>query len=142
MKKLNFLILLLLVHFIGCSSSTESTKDNSQDNGQEIYVFDDVVNDDTLANSNDSIDITSPAQIDSTSGFIVQVGAFSTKDKAEKFVNLNQSKIEWQMKISFSNSVDLFVVQLPVFSSRLKAETVRDKLWKMKEFNDAFVLNK
>ena len=142
MKKFNFLILLLIIQFLGCSSSTESTKDNSQNNGQEIYVFDDVVNNDTLANKSDSINVVPSVQPDSTSEFIVQVGAFTTRNKAEKFVSLNQSKIENRMKISYSDSVKLFVVQLPAFSTRSKAEAVRDKLWKTQTFNDAFIITK
>lgn len=137
MKKFTFLVILIFSVFWGCSSTTETTKDDSNNNAQEIYVFDDVVNEDSLSTQNDSLNTEN---LDSAEKFIVQIGAFSSLDKAEKFVKLNQSKIEWKMNITFSNSVNYYVVQLPAFSSRSEAEKVRDQLWKTKIFSDAFIL--
>jgi len=123
----------------GCSSTTETAKDDTNKNDQEIYVFDDVVNEDTLSTQKDSL---ISENITSNEKFTVQVGAFSSMDKAEKFVKLNQSLIDWKMNITFSSSVNYYVVQLPAFSSRSEAEKVRDQLWKTKIFNDAFILTK
>jgi len=139
MKNFTFLIILLFSVFWGCSSTKETAKDDSNKNTQEIYVFDDVVNEDTLSTQKDSLN---SENIISNEKFIVQVGAFSSMDKAEKFVKLNQSQIDWKMKITFSSSVNYYVVQLPAFSSRSEAEKVRDQLWKTKIFNDAFILTK
>jgi len=132
--------------FWGCSSTTETSKEDSNKNAQEIYVFDDVANEDTLATQEDTLaakeDSLNIENLKSNKKFIVQVGAFSTKDKAEKFVKLNRSKINWEMHITFSSSVNYYVVQLPAFSSRPEAEKVRNQLWKTKIFNDAFILTK
>lgn len=139
MKNFTFLIILIFSMFWGCSSTTETSKEDSNKNAQEIYVFDDVVNEDTLSTQKDSL---ISENITSNEKFIVQVGAFSSMDKAEKFVKLNQSQIDWKMNITFSSSVNYYVVQLPAFSSRSEAEKVRDQLWKTKIFNDAFILTK
>jgi hypothetical protein len=46
------------------------------------------------------------------------------------------------MEYFYSDSVKLWVVQLPPFSNREDAETVRNNLWQMKEFKDAFIVTK
>ena len=71
--------------------------------------------------------------------FIIQVGAFTSKERAEAFVKENQNKITQKMEISFSNQVQLYVVQLPFLSSREEAEKLRYDLWKIPSFKDAFI---
>ena len=68
------------------------------------------------------------------------MGAFSTKDKAEKFVSENKSKLTYGTVISYSESVKLFVVQIPGFTTKEEAEKVRNKLWETAVFKDAFIV--
>ena len=72
--------------------------------------------------------------------FYVQIGAFTSQDRADKFVKENQSKLNYNMDISFSNEVKLWVVRLPVFASREEAEKVRNDLWNSGDFDDAFIV--
>jgi hypothetical protein len=68
------------------------------------------------------------------------VGAFTTKERAEQFVKENKSKIPYELTISFSKSVNLFVVQLPSVDTRESAESLRNEIWNLPPFKDAFIL--
>ncbi len=111
------------------------------------YVFDSVALTDsipktTVITKKDTAKIFSPIQnkkIQSAEYFI-QLGAFTTKILAEKFVKNNQPKTSFLMKISFNKKVNLYVVRLPVFQNYNEAKKVRDKFWKKKLFKDAFIV--
>lgn len=135
--KLFIIICLAALFLISCSSTQETTSD-SENNDQEIYVFDDV--DQFPADTVVAEPIVeTPAKVEVTE-FIVQVGAFSDQKRADEFVSEKSSLTEYNMAISYSPAVNLYVVQLPAFSSRAEAETVRNKLWATKKFEDAFIL--
>lgn len=138
MVKFIVIALALSLALISCSSSSQ-TAESSDEAKQEIYVFDDV------DVSNSEIDSSSKVEektetIKNSDVFVVQVGAFTTKERAEEFVALKQSETNYPMSISFSSVVNLFVVQLPKFKSRAEAEQVRNELWATKKFEDAFIL--
>lgn len=152
---MNFNRLLILVFLIiftlGCSSSKDATSDtNSSD--QEVYVFDDVsdVSDETT--SHEAIEVTATQKVvtpplPSTpqlveDSYIVQVGAFSTREKAENLLRDAENKIEYQLKIVKSQKSGFFVVQLSPFNSRESAEKVRNELWNIPQFKDAFIVPK
>ncbi len=154
---LNLLLCLLIL--TGCSATEQSQKDEGQ---QEIYVFDDVEKLDTLQNQPgieavDSVEtivqtkpdtlIEAKVKPDSTlenknPDYIVQVGAFSTKERAEQFIKENQGKTEFQLRLSFSEQVHLHVIQLAPFRSREDAETARDKLLGIPAFKGTFIITK
>lgn len=143
MKYLSIIILLTVFIFAGCSSSSETTGNEEQNGSQEIYVFDDVAAEDTMnIVETDSVEVDVNNSTDTTKHFIVQVGAFKTKAAAEKFVESNIKKINYEMQITYSEIVNLYVVQLPAFENRLEAESIRNKLWTTKNFHDAFILTK
>ena len=130
----------------GCSTTQQTTDDESKKQ-PDIYVFDDVDKVDSLKTTADTtvIEPTELAQRavvlpEKTLKFIVQVGAFSTKERAESFVSENQSKLDLKMAISFNESTQLQVVQLPPFSTRESAEEYRNKIWKIPVFRDAFII--
>lgn len=142
-----FAISLTLV-FYACSGTQDTTTDNSDD--QEIYIFDDVTSDDSVAVT-ESEPITIPEaveiQVDTVetvvskeNEFIVQLGAFTTEERAKRFVTLNQSKITRKMSIFYSTKVLYWVVQLQPFVTRDEAVDVRTNLWKMETFRDAFIV--
>lgn len=130
-------LIFLIITAIGCSSTKESTTEDS--NEQDIYVFDDISNYDLETmdeNQNSEMDESEK----SAGNFIVQVGAFSSEERAKRFVLENQTKTDWKMSISYSNTVRLYVVQLPPFSTRTEAERVRNILWQNDAFRDAFII--
>ncbi len=160
---MNFNRLLVLLFFIiftlACSSSKEATSDtNSSD--QEVYVFDDVsdVNDvpeetTTTAVSHEAIEVPTTQKVETTpnpfsppisvvDSYTVQVGAFSTKEKAENFLRDAENKIKYKLSIIQSEKSGFFVVQLSPFESREAAEKARNELWTIPKFKDAFIVPK
>ena len=134
-------IIPFIMFIFACSGSEETTEENTAQD-QEIYIFDDISDtDSTLTTENEPLPVDTVETIVSLPDkHIVQVGAYTTEERAQRFVMLNQSKIEWQMKISYSTRVQLWVVQLPPFATRAEAEEVRGKLWKIPTFQDAFIV--
>jgi len=154
LKIISFIIFILLT---ACSSTQETSKEEEPAK-EQIYVFDDAGTDSTVitapieteietADTNnfireeeiplqeESADIATPA-----SGFTVQLGAFSTKEKAEIFVKENQKDINHKMEIHYSTKVNLFVVWLQKFSTKEEAESVRNSLWTNQKYKDAFIV--
>lgn len=102
----------------------------------EPYVFD--LPEDTTANFNEA-PVSEPEL--NVEYYLVQIGAFTTKDKAEKFASDNKSKIKKEIQISYNEQVNLFVVQLsPLFTEKKEAEKLRNELWKDPAFKDAWIL--
>ncbi|MBZ0178216.1 MAG: SPOR domain-containing protein [Melioribacteraceae bacterium] len=131
------LLLFLMITAISCSSSEESTTEDSSK--QDIYVFDDISNYE-IETVDEGQDSDTDEMGKSTGNFIVQVGAFSSEERAKRFVLENQTKTDWKMSISFSTTVRLYVVQLPPFTTRTEAEKVRNLLWQNDAFRDAFII--
>jgi len=116
----------------GCSSTTETTEEKSE----EVYVFDEVKADSTF-------ELTDPMQYPSlgVTYYVVQIGAFTTKERAENFMTDSKNKINHQLNIAYSKEVNLYVVQLSTaYTSKSDAENVRNGIWKMSEFKDAWIL--
>ncbi len=73
--------------------------------------------------------------------FSVQIGAFSTLEKADFFASQALKKIGQQFSVTFNSSVNLFVVQLiPSLSQKPDAEALKTELWKIKEYKDAWIV--
>jgi cell division septation protein DedD len=72
--------------------------------------------------------------------YIIQIGAYSTFDKAKKFRETIKSKLDEEIFVSFDKRTSLFVVRLKPRDSRADAETIRTQLRATKEFADAFIL--
>ena len=157
-KPLFFTVIFIALFIFACSSSQESTEDSSGNDisNNEIYVFDDaeevpvdtaqsIENTDVRDTQEDTELTAQPDQqqlTENSSGFIVQVGAYSSRERAETFVRQNLTKIQWPMNVKFSERVNLYVVQLPAFTTREEAEQVRNFLWKTETFKDAFIVPK
>lgn len=154
MKRINSLFFLLALIFFACSSAEQTTQ-QSQKKEPDVYVFDDVSKNDSTKNEpakaipqqpvqdkTEKKEITPPAAQQQQAGkkFIVQLGAFSTKERAETFVKENQNKTELVMNISFNSQKQFFVVQLSPFSSREEAEKARSILWQLPAFKGAFII--
>lgn len=144
MKKKIFVLFSLIIILLmsACSSSEETTESNQEESQPEVYVFDDITG---AEDTTQTVDETVPEepQVEShLTQYFVQVGAFTTKERAEQFQNENSSKTSYPMNISYSGDVKLFVIQLPPFASRAEAEKVRNELWQTSTFKDAFIVTK
>ena len=164
MKKSNlFLIIILSALLLNCSSSKSSTG-NGDKNKQQIYVFDDVtnldsvqINQDTLVTENitqpvemekDSVHITQPAEeivdtsdtIPKTVKYIIQLGAFSSKGRAQLYIDQNKDKISLEMQVSENKTTNLFHVQLPPYLNREDADKTLQSLKNIQTFKDAFIV--
>jgi cell division septation protein DedD len=121
--------------FSACSSQKETIKETPP---EDIYVFDELPEDDTPVVYEELPPASSGAL---SKYYIVQVGAFTTRDKAENFAAEAKAKLKHEVSINYSSEVNLFVVQLePSFADRKDAEAKRNQLWKLKDFKDAWIL--
>ena len=136
MKKLaglifSFAVILLLP---SCASK-EVTKDDTLKK-DTVYVFDQVAPD-TVKKQAPPVENTTVQ----TPYYLVQIGAFSTRDKAESFSGIAKTKLNYEMTIKYNDVIKLFVVQLsPPFVSRPEAEKVRNDIKQYKEYNDAWIV--
>ncbi len=131
-----FLVLLFAVFSIylaGCASSQETqTSDTGKDS---VYVFDSVP--DTEAEEIPALEYPDMGM----TYYVVQIGAFTTKDRAQNFVEESKQLLPFEVKTSFSRQNNLYVVQLSnYYTSRPEAESVRNELWKKEKFRDAWIL--
>ena len=137
MKKLagiifSFVVILLLP---SCASK-EVTKDNTPKK-DSVYVFDQV--------SPDTVKKQLPPPLENpniqTPYYLVQIGAFSTRDKAESFSGIAKKKLNYDMSIKYNDMIKLFVVQLtPPYNSRSEAEKVRDEIKQFQEYHDVWIV--
>ncbi|MGK9369058.1 SPOR domain-containing protein [Melioribacter sp. Ez-97] len=139
------IILILLASFLfvtGCSSLKETGKSQP---AEDVYVFDDVESidadaaTDTLENRKQVEELPADEVKKKTVHFIVQLAAFSNRNNAEKFVEINSNKTEYELNIIYKEEVKMYTVQLFPFDSIEKAEMVRDELRKIPEFKNAFI---
>ncbi|MBU2494739.1 MAG: SPOR domain-containing protein [Bacteroidetes bacterium] len=150
---IKILVSAFIFFFAACTSSQESVN-NDEIKKEEIYIFDDseidvLAKTDSLNTDEISKDTSNfiredfpalEADVKKEVLYTVQVGAFSTRDKAELFVSENRNKIDFTMEVNYSEKVNLFVVWIPKFKSREEAENVRNNLWKIEKFKDAFIV--
>jgi len=147
-KKLYVVIIFIYsILFAACSTTQQTTKETEQKTEvatkkDSLYVFDQVpavqpVKDTTKAEFQKNIE---PQSLGATF-YLVQIGAFSTKEAANEFAGKSRTRISEEIKVSFNPSVNLFVVQLAhQFPSHEEAEAERNILWKMPEFKDAWIV--
>jgi cell division protein FtsN len=134
--------------FYACASSHETTQTQQIPKKEpEVYIFDDAGKIDTAKVEKPKEVVKEPVSVEKketnqpvTKKFIVQVGAFTSKERAQIFINENKTKIEQLMSITFRDQDKLWLVQLPAFSSREEAEKVRNSIWQIPSFKDAFII--
>ncbi len=132
---LSFLLFIALI-LNSCSSTKEEVK---EENKNDVYVFDEIptdsLNTEQIERVGEEVSINSKAF-----RYVVQIGAFTTEDKANEFADYSRNKLNREIDFTFSNDVGLFVVQLKPFPTRKEAETIRNQLWQMTDYEDAFIL--
>lgn len=133
MKSLIYYPVFLISAFIfitSCTPSEETTKK------EEVYIFDEVPAENTITPP-----VTGEYPTLAESYYVVQIGAFTTMDRAETFAEKSKQQLLNEISISYSERVNLYVVQIvPFYKSRKEAELVRDNIRQMSDFNDAWIV--
>lgn len=124
------IVLTVILFLASCTPSEETTKK------EEVYVFDEVPEETTITPPT-----TGEYPTLSETYYVVQIGAFTTKDRAESFAEKSRQKLLNEISINYSERVNLYVVQvIPFYKSRQEAEIVRDNLRQISDFNDAWII--
>lgn len=124
------LLLFLTTFFIGCTTSQQSSGED------QIYVFDDIPKENTI----DAPKTGEYPNLNQTY-YVVQIGAFTTKEKAEAFAEMSRAKLKNNISITYSDTVKLYVVQItPFYKAKKESELVRDEIRLNSEFSDAWIV--
>ena len=131
-KLKSLLFVALIAIFLGaCSSSKETTDNNDDDNGD--YIFDEVP-------AGESFQIDN-AENDLYYNFYIQIGAFTTKISAEDFAEEGMQTLNKEFEVKYSSISNLYTVRLKdFFNSRIEAEKIRNELWQVDKFKDAWIV--
>ena len=114
-----------------CSTVEEEKKDEKPVSENQI---------DTIKSVESTPTVDNKVQVPKSYFYVVQIGAYSTFEKAKKFRASVKSKINEEIFVSFDQRTSLYVVRLRPRDSRPEAEELRAKLRSQKEFSDAFIL--
>ncbi len=142
-----FVIPVLGFIFVSCSTTQKTTGTQLSDTTgvspkDTVFVFDKVPpqvpakqDRETTPENNDQSNLE-------VTYYVVQIGAFSTKERAEEFAAESRKKISNKVIVSFDPLLNLYVVQLSThYNSHKDAEDVRNELWKNGEFKDAWIVS-
>jgi cell division septation protein DedD len=129
---INSLLIISAYFFIsGCSTSQQGSDDEKQ-----VYIFDEVPEEKTIEAPK-----TGEYPTLKEAYYVVQTGAYTTEEKAEAFAELSRSKTNYKFSVIYGETTKLYLVQvIPFFKSRSEAEEVRNNLWKLQEFVDAWIV--
>lgn len=122
---------LIMISLFGCTTLHQETDEQKQ-----VYIFDEVPEEKTIEapKTGEYPDIKETY-------FVVQVGAYTSEEKANSFAEMSRNKTNYKFSVVFSENLNLYLVQvIPFFKSRTEAEEVRNNLWKVTEFVDAWIL--
>jgi len=116
----------------GCSSSDETTKNEEEKSEDELYIFDAVPIDDTPTSEIEQKEIQR--------NYVIQIGAFSSKENADKFAEESKVLLSEEVKVDFNERISMYVVTLSrIFGSRTAALNQRNKIWRYNQFSDAWL---
>ncbi len=132
MSKLPLIILFsfFLLLLTNCTTSQKVADE------EKIYVFDE-------QNDDGKIEVKKDGEYPSISEtyFVVQIGAFTTKERAEKFAESSRLILNKEIVITYSENNNLYLVQIsPFYKSRQEAELIRDELKTIPEFSDVWIV--
>lgn len=136
-NKYVMLLVMLLSIFMAACSAPEEISDNSDSEKDETYVFDEIPLDSTIETEPKNV----LRETRQASHFVVQIGAFTTRQKAELFLKKSSEKISDEILVVYSYEVNLFVVQLSEkFTNKNDAVKKRNSLKILDDFKDAWVV--
>jgi len=117
--------------FVSCSSSEETQVKKKE--ADSLYIFDEIPPEDVFK-------FESPAQ-QSFDVYVVQIGAFSTPERAREFADNSRAILDKDIKVEFNEKTNLYVVWInPPYELKSLAESYRNELWKYEEFKDAWIV--
>lgn len=106
------------------------------DDEKQVYIFDEIPEDQTI----EAPENGEYPNINS-SYYVVQIGAYTTDEKANSFAEIGRRKTNYKCSVVYSESLKLHLVQIiPFFKNREEAEKIRDNLRQLKEFSDAWII--
>ncbi|OGU31112.1 MAG: hypothetical protein A2057_12555 [Ignavibacteria bacterium GWA2_35_9] len=124
----------LMFSLTSCSSSIEQTRQEEGSEDEEIYVFDD--------SPEDKPEVENESLEKENSYFLIQIGAFTTRRRAQLFADESKNKLGREVTVSYSSDVNLFVVQVDKkFVTKKDAELVRNQIREKEEFKDAWIVS-
>lgn len=124
-------IVASLLFLFGCSSSQE-TKIEKQET-DSLYIFDEVPPEDIYK-------FESPAP-QSFDVYVVQIGAFSSLERAKEFAEESRIVLSKDIKVEYVQEKNLYVVWIhPPFESKTEAESYRNEIRLKDEFKDAWIV--
>lgn len=127
----SFLFLLSYVLISGCTASKQNSDEDKQ-----VYIFDEVPVEKTI-----EVPKTGEYPTLKEAYYVVQIGAFTTEENAKAFAELSRSQTNYKFSVIYSENIKLYLVQvIPFFKSRSEAEEVRNNLWKLEDFVDAWIV--
>jgi len=131
-SKLFWLITASGIFFFGCSPAEKISEEGEKET-DEIYIFDEVPDSEVLK-------FETPPEIENVV-YEIQIGAFSTKEKAEIFAVKSSNFLNKELYVAFDNNVNLYIVRLSqAFNSRNDAEKIRNELWTYENYSDAWIV--
>jgi len=128
----SFLIFCLISFILSCSSSQE-TKTEKTEEKDTTFVFDEIP-------SEDLFKLETPTQ-KSVEQYVIQIGAFSTFERAKDFADQSWTKLNKEIKVEYKEAKKLYVVWIyPPFTDKISAENFRNKIQRGGEFSDAWIV--
>ena len=126
-------LLILSCVLISCSSSEETQVKKQQVETDTVYVFDEIPPEDVF-------EFETPVQ-QSFDVYVVQIGAFSSFDRAKIFADKSWAKLNREIKVEYKQAKNLYVVWIyPPFQDKTSAEVYRNEIQKSGEFKDAWIV--
>lgn len=163
------IVFLSVFTFVSCSIfQTTEQKEEKEDvteydkKIEEVYVFDDVSENESNTEEIDElkkevdkslqekvkqeVDIfdepivknDTPQQ--SGSKYFLQLGAFTSLGRAEKYVEEIKNTVPFKLSIIFNPNNTYYTVRSKTYTTRKEVEEVRAKLWSNNLFKDAFII--
>ena len=116
-----FALLFFVALFVSsCSSvSDENKKDESTITTNQL---------DTIKSVDNTPSVDSKVEVPKSFLYIIQIGAYSTFEKAKKFRESIKNKLSEEIFVSFDKRTSLYVVRLKPRETRAEAEEIRTKL--------------
>ena len=123
-----------LCFLTSCSSSSNEIKTKKKVI-DSTYVFDEVPPENIYT-------FETPAKTPDTL-YIIQIGAFSTLERAKEFSEFSRVKLKKDIKVEYNENKKLYVVQIyPYYTDKKKAEVYRTDLLQFEEYKDAWIVTK
>ena len=124
-------LITIFFAFNGCTSSQETQVQKQETDS--LYIFDEVPPEDIYK-------FESPAQ-QNFDVFVVQIGAFSSLERAKEFAEESRIVLSKDIKVEYVQQKNLYVVWIhPPFENKIEAESYRNEIRSMEDFKDAWIV--